>query len=116
MLVILGAAAAVVVLVIVPLLELGRLGGGDGGGRSPSADPIATPEPGSTVVIVPDLVGMSTDDAIAAARQSRLRWTVYCNEDPSHDEGIIDQEPPAGREVAPGSAFSLYSARVEDCR
>jgi hypothetical protein len=111
-LLILGVATLVVLVVVVPLLELGR----QGGGASPSASAAATPEPGSTVVIVPDLVGMSTDDAIDAARASRLDWTLYCNEDPSRAEGIIDQEPPAGREVAPGSTFSLYSARVEDCR
>ncbi len=116
-LLVLGAAALVVLLVVVPLLELGRLGGGNGGGSaSPSATAVATPEPGSTFVTVPDLVGMSTDDAIAAARGSRLNWTLYCNEDPAQPEGIVDQEPPAGREVAPGSTFSLYSARVEDCR
>ena len=111
-LLILGVAALVVLVVVVPLLELGR----QGGGASPSASAVPTPEPESPVVIVPDLVGMSIDDAIAAARASRLEWTLYCNEDPSQSEGIIDQEPPAGREVAPGSTFSLYSARVEDCR
>ena len=116
-LLILAVAGLVVVLVVVPLLELGRQGGGaDGGGATPSPTAAATPEPGSNVVVVPDLVGMSTEDAIAAARRSRLDWTVYCNEDPSQEEGIIDQEPPAGSEVAPGSTFSLYSARVEDCR
>ena len=115
-LVILGAAALVVMIVIVPLLQLGRLGGGQDGEASPSTTPIATAEPGSTVVIVPDVVGMSTKDAIAAARQSRLDWTVYCNEDPARPKGIVDQEPPAGREVPPGSTFSLYSARIKDCK
>lgn len=114
-LVILAAAVLVVVLVIVPLLELGRLGGGDGG-ASPSATAAATPDPGATVVIVPNVVGMSTKDAIAAAREARLDWTVYCDQDPSQKAGIVDQEPPAGREVPPGSTFSLYSARVKDCR
>jgi beta-lactam-binding protein with PASTA domain len=41
---------------------------------------------------------------------------VRCNEDPSQPEGIIDQEPPAGTEVAPGSAFTMFSARIADCR
>jgi hypothetical protein len=110
---ILGIVALVMLVVVVPLLELGR----QGGGTSPSpTSAVATPEPGSPVVIVPDVVGMSTDDAIGAARASRLEWTLYCNEDPSRPEGIVDQEPPAGREVVPGSTFSLYSARVEDCR
>ena len=113
-LLILGVAALVVVVVVVPLLELGRQGGD--GGATPSATAIATAEPGATVVIVPNVVGMSTEDAIAAAREARLDWTVYCDQDPKRPAGIIDQEPPAGREVPPGSAFSLYSARVKDCR
>ena len=52
-LLVLGAAALVVVLVVVPLLELGREGGG--GRTSPTAAP--TREPGSNVVVVPRLVG-----------------------------------------------------------
>ena len=114
--VILGAAGLVFLFVVLPILELGRLGGGDGSEGSPTVTAIATPEPGTTVVTVPDLVGMSTDDAIAAARRLRLDWTVYCDEDQDQPAGIIDQEPPAGREVPPGAAFALYSARVEDCR
>jgi len=114
-LVILGVAALVVVLVVVPLLELGRLGGGDTDGSSPSATPIVTPAPGNAVT-VPDLVDMSTADAIAAARAAGLVWTVRCNHDEDLPAGIVDQEPPAGREVTRGSAISLYSARIEDCR
>jgi beta-lactam-binding protein with PASTA domain len=100
------------VLVVLPLLELGRQGGG--GTESPS--PGGTVPPGGQTVIVPDLVGMPTQDAIAAARAAGLDWTVRCNEDPSRPEGIIDQEPPAGAEVARGSPFNLFSARIDDCR
>jgi serine/threonine-protein kinase len=114
-LLVLGVAALVVVLVIVPLLELGRLGGGDGAGSSPGATPAVTPAPGNAVT-VPDLVGMATADAIAEAREAGLDWTVYCDHDEDRPAGIVDQEPPAGTEVARGSTFSLYSARVEDCR
>ena len=103
----------VVVLVILPLLDLGTDGGG-----SPLASPTATDgasaPPGS--VLVPQVVGLSTADAIGAANEAGLEWTVFCNHDESQPEGIIDQEPPAGAEVAPGSAFSLYSARLSDCQ
>jgi beta-lactam-binding protein with PASTA domain len=74
-----------------------------------------TPAPGNAVT-VPDLVGMATADAIAEAREAGLDWTVYCDHDEDRPAGIVDQEPPAGTEVARGSTFSLYSARVEDCR
>ena len=59
---------------------------------------------------------MATAEALDAARASGLDWTLYCNEDQSRPVGIIDQEPRAGRQVAPGSTFSLYSARFADCQ
>jgi hypothetical protein len=108
---VLGAAALVVVLGVLPLLELGREGGGE---NSPTAAPSA--EPGSNTVMIPDLVGESTAGALDTARASGLDWTLYCNEDQGQPEGIIDQEPPAGTAVAPGSTFSLYSARFADCQ
>jgi eukaryotic-like serine/threonine-protein kinase len=111
---VLGTAALVVILVVLPLLGLGL--GSDGTGA-----PSQTPEPGTpreTVApgVVPDTIGLPTDDAIDLAQQAGLNWTVRCNENQEQPEGIIDQEPPAGTEVAPGSQFTMFSARVEDCR
>jgi beta-lactam-binding protein with PASTA domain len=65
---------------------------------------------------VPETVGMPTDEAIAAATEAGLNWTVRCNHDPNQPAGIVHQEPEAGTEVAPGSAFTMFSARIEDCR
>ena len=119
-LLVLGAAAIVVVLVVLPLLDLDLTGGGDGTAgsqqpsASPSASPAATPPPGTAVV--PNVVGLSTAEAIEAADAANLDWTVHCDHDESRPVGIIDQEPPAGTQVAPGSAFSLFSARISDCR
>lgn len=109
---VLAAAAAVVAFVVVPLLQLGR---GASPVPSPSTAPVSTPAPG-TAVTVPDLVGMPTADAVEAAREAGLDWTVHCAQDPAKPEGIIDQEPPAGTQVARGSPFNLYSARISDCR
>lgn len=109
---VLGAAALVVLLVVVPLLELGR-GGGSG---SPSPTPVATAPPSVEVGVVPDTVGLPTADAIELARAAGLKWTVRCNEDQTKPAGIIDQEPPAGTPASPGSAFTMYSARISDCR
>jgi hypothetical protein len=106
----LAAAALVVLLVVLPLLD--RDGGGGGSTRASPSPPASTVPPG----VVPATVGMSTDEAIALAEAAGLNWTVRCNEDTSQPEGIIDQEPPAGTEVAPGSAFTMFSARIEDCR
>jgi serine/threonine-protein kinase len=109
---VLVAAAAVVLLVVVPLLQLGR---GASPRPSPSASAVVTPAPG-TAVTVPSLIGMPTADAVEAARAAGLDWTVHCAQNPDQPEGIIDQEPPAGTQVARGSPFNLYSARISDCR
>jgi len=113
-LLVLAAAVLVVVFVIVPLLDLGRSGapGASDAPSSPSATPARTAVPGT----VPDTVGKPTDEAIELARDAGLDWTVRCNQDPQQPEGIIDQEPPAGTPVAPGSAFTMFSARIQDCR
>jgi serine/threonine protein kinase len=111
-LLVLGAAALVVALVVVPLLDLGGSGGGGEVESSASAAPVASVAPD----IIPNTIGLPTDEAIAVARAAGLDWTVRCNQDPQLPEGIVDQEPPAGTEVAPGSAFTMFSARIQDCR
>jgi serine/threonine-protein kinase len=109
---VLGAAALVVLLLVVPLLELGR----GGGGASPSQAAEPTPPPTVEAGVVPDTVGLPTADAIELARAAGLKWTVRCNQDQAKPAGIIDQEPPAGTPASPGSAFTMYSARISDCR
>jgi serine/threonine-protein kinase len=109
----LGAAALVVVLVVLPLLDASDGGDAGQGSAAPSPSPSA-----SAVVpgLVPSTVGLPTQEAIALAEEAGLVWTVRCNEDPSQPEGIVDQEPPAGTQVAPGSPITMFSARIEDCR
>ena len=113
-LLILGAVALVVLLLVVPLMDLGSAGDGVSPPASPSATSGASAAPGT--VLVPQTVGLSTADAIDAASEAGLDWTVRCNQDPQQSEGIVDQEPPADTPVAPGSAFTMYSARISDCR
>lgn len=110
-LIVLGAAAVVAVLVFQILFSGAP---GPGTGETPSAAPTGTSAAGT--VAVPDTVGRSTRDAIAAAQAAGLNWTVRCAEDPAQPEGIISQEPPAGTEVAPGSRFTMFSARISDCQ
>ena len=111
-LLILATVAAVVIFVVLPLMGLEGAGTDDG---TPSASATASTPAVPGTVTVPDTVGMSTEEAIAAANEAGLDWTVFCNEDPSRPEGIVEQEPPAGTSVAPGSTFSMYSARIADC-
>ena len=111
-LLVLAAVALVIFLVVLPLLESG------GGGGSPRAS--TTPSVGATAppgrVLVPDTVGLPTGDAIDLASAAGLDWTVRCAEDPAQPEGIISQEPPPNTPVAPGSRFTMFSARISDCQ
>ncbi len=109
---ILAAAGAVVVFAVM-LIRDAQGGGAGGPSATAVASPVATPVNGFATV--PNTVGMATQDAIRAATEAGLNWTVYCDEDPSLPEGIIDQEPPAQTQVRQGSAFSMYSARIADC-
>jgi hypothetical protein len=107
----LAAAGLVIVLVVLPLLDLGDDDGNTVEAPSTQPTAVATVAPG----VIPATVGLPTDEAIALADQAGLNWTVRCNHDESRPEGIIDQEPAAGTEVAPGSRFTMFSARIEDC-
>jgi eukaryotic-like serine/threonine-protein kinase len=108
-LVVMATAGLVVVLVVLPLLELGS-----GSGPTPSASP--SPVPSVPVDVIPSTIGLATEEAIALASAAGLDWTVRCSQDPNLPEGIVDQEPPAGTPVAPGAPFTMYSARISDCR
>jgi serine/threonine-protein kinase len=111
-LLVLAAAALVVVLVILPLIDLG-----DGGGATePSPSATAGQSAPAGTVLVPNTVGLPTADAIDLASEAGLDWTVRCAEDASQPEGIISQEPPADTTVAPGSRFTMFSARISDCQ
>jgi serine/threonine-protein kinase len=112
-LLVLAAAALVGLLVIVPLLQLGQ---GAAPTQQPSVAGTPAPTSESQTVVVPDLVGRPTAEAIETARAAGLTWRVECAQDPAQPEGIIGQEPPAGSSVARGSRFTMFSARISDCR
>lgn len=103
-------AALVVAAILVPGLTRTRVPGSGGTTSSPTA----TLRPGQ--VAVPNTVGRPTAEAIQMARAARLNWTIRCNQDVSKPAGIVDQEPTAGTPVDIGSRFTMYSARIKDCR
>lgn len=110
--ILLVAAGLVLLLLVAPLLQLGGSPGASGAPTATASVPTAAP----ATVEVPNTIGLSTADAIAAATAAGLNWTVRCNQDPRQPEGIIDQEPPAGTPVQAGARFTMYSARIQDCR
>ncbi|HEX2221236.1 MAG TPA: protein kinase [Candidatus Limnocylindria bacterium] len=105
-LVLLGAAALVGILVVLPLLRAGGTGA-----PSPVATAPATPTLAPNEVRVPDTIGMSADEAIAAARDASLDWTLFCEHDESRPEQVYSQEPAAGTIVPRGSRFVMYWPR-----
>lgn len=89
---------------------------GSGGlrlGTGASDAPLPSSAPGSGLVTVPDTVGLTFDEGIAAAREAGLDWTVACDTQPQLPEEIYAQEPAAGEQVAPGSRFTMFFPRFE---
>jgi hypothetical protein len=101
-----GAIAGIVWLV----LSLGR---GNVGFPSGTPSPGATTTPAPGFVSVPDTVGMTFEEGIAAAQAAGLDWTVACDTQPDLPEEIYAQEPAAGEQVAPGSRFTMFFPRFE---
>ena len=113
---VIAAAALVGILVVVPLIQLGQQGAGDPqASESPSSAASAVPTAVSNIVVVPETIGMTKDEAIEAANAVGLDWEIRCNHDEDRPSGSIDQEPAAGTEVRRGSRFTMYSARIGDC-
>jgi serine/threonine-protein kinase len=102
---------AVVAFVVLPALDLPGLAE-----SSPSGDPVATPRPTVAPDVIPAMVGLPAAEAIAIANEAGLNWVLECAQNDEQPDGIIDQEPPAGTQVAPGSRFTMFSARIADCR
>ena len=89
---------------------------GSGGlrlGTGPSDAALPSSAPGNGLVTVPDTVGLTFDEGIAAARAAGLDWTVACDTQPELPEEIYAQEPAAGEQVAPGSRFTMFFPRFE---
>lgn len=103
-------AALVVAAILIPGLTRTRVPSSGGATSSPTF----TLQPGKAAV--PNTVGRPTAEAIQMARAARLNWTIRCNQDASKPAGIVDQEPAAGTPVDIGSRFTMYSARIKDCR
>lgn len=105
-----GAGALVVWLV----LNAGAgLPIGPGAGGSASQPPgEATPSLPAGMVRVPNMIGLTEDQAEAAAEAAGLDWRINWREVAGETPGIYDQEPPAGEPVAIGSRIVMYAYRA----
>lgn len=66
-------------------------------------------EPG--MVYVPMVVGLSEAEAIAAATEARLDWTLVFGTDSTRDVGVYAQDLEAGAAVPVGTEFNMYANR-----
>ncbi|MFN2483615.1 MAG: protein kinase [Candidatus Limnocylindria bacterium] len=80
-------------------------------GRSDPPRASGGPSLGPDEVRVPNVVGLSEDEAIAAATEARLAWTHHWRTDPSAPVGVYAQDLDAGTIVPPGTEFNFYSNR-----
>jgi hypothetical protein len=99
---------------VVPLVDLPDADAN--GTASPSSAAVATPAPTVAADLIPETIGLPAAEAIAVANEAGLNWVLECEQNDELPDGIIDQQPVAGTQVAPGSRFTMYSARIADCR
>lgn len=70
-------------------------------------------DPQPVTVEVPDLIGRTEDAAIALLREARLNRGSRTQTPSDAEEGtVIDQTPPAGRRLAPGSTVDIVVAEA----
>ena len=108
-------ALVVTVAAVAGLTAIGLRGTGGVPGTAPSssrpavdATPTALP---AGKVEVPQFVGLSEQDAIAASRAAGLDWTIHWRVRPDLPAGIYAQQPDAGTVVNVGSKLDLWSNR-----
>ena len=111
-----GAIAVLVTLLalaglaVIGLSGRGLAGPNAGTGPPPGAgNPPAALPPGK--VYVPVVVGLSEQEAVAAANAAQLEWTLHWRVRPDLSPGIYAQSPDPGSVVNVGSPFELWSNR-----
>ncbi len=78
------------------------------------ADLTAVPSPPPTTLVVPNLVGMTEREALAALQETGLKLGQRMTKVAPDQVGrVLDQSPAAGTKVAPGSSVSLVIASAE---
>lgn len=113
-----GAIAIGVTLIALAGLVWVGLDGAGLIGSDPSATPgtsgnaaaTGTPPPAGQVEI-PNVIGMTEDQAIAAANDAGLNWTLNYRTRPELTPGVYAQEPDAGTLVNEGAPFTFWSNR-----
>lgn len=108
-----GVVAVIIVVVI--LLIVGKVAGWWGGSNSPDdgkATASASPIPSEAVaelVIVPNLVDRTLEDAQQLLEENNLEYRLEPIEDSEKEANMVtDQNPAAGEEIAEGSVVTVY--------
>ena len=105
------AAVVVIAAVVTAVVLLTRPGPGEPG-AAPTTPGAPTTAPAQDTVTVPDLTGLSEDDAVKATASVGLDATVKHRHDPTN-AGTVTQSLPPGIQVARGSPIEVvYSVRL----
>jgi len=106
------AAAVVIAAVVAAVVLLTRSGPGEPGAAPTTRGVPSTTAPAQDTVTVPDLAGLSEDDAVKATASAGLDATVKHRHDPAK-AGTVTQSLPPGVQVARGSPIEVvYSVRL----
>lgn len=110
-----GIVTLVAVSVAVVVIALNGLGGpqapADATTDTPTPRPTRSVEAGT--VEVPNTIGMSEQDAEAAAQAAGLTWRLEWVVDASKEPGVYDQDPQPGKRVDEGAPFVMYAYRTK---
>ena len=119
-------AVAVLILLVIGLYSLGRDGGGGPSLLNP--EPQVAEDRGPAVIVppegqapaaepgvaqaIPDLAGLSLDDAIAVVEEAGAGYVVIGVSEGEVPEGqVVDQVPAPGTEIGPGDLVTLIVSR-----
>ena len=101
------AGLAWIGLTAVPGLVPGASAEPDGSDPPPTTDASLGPDQ----VRVPNVVGLTEDEAIAAATEARLDWTLQFRTDPNMPVGVYAQDLDPDSIVPAGTEFNFYANR-----
>jgi hypothetical protein len=119
-------AVAVLILLVIGLYSLGRDSGGGPSLLNP--EPAVVDNSGPEVIVppegqapvgepgvaqaIPDLAGLSLDDAVAVVEEAGAGYVVVGVSDGEVPEGqVVDQTPVAGTEIGAGDLVTLIVSR-----
>jgi hypothetical protein len=105
---VIAAAVAGLVLLVAVIWALPKALGGDGQPSTASSAPANTGAPAARTGEVPNLVGLSRDQATKAVTDAGLAPLVFEATNAAPPGQVFQQSPAAGTAIAPGGTVTLF--------